>query len=43
MGVLHVSVYDGTDALMLSDETAIGRHPIEAVRMMARIAGFVRR
>ena len=32
------AVYDGTDALMLSQETAIGKYPIEAVRMMARIA-----
>jgi pyruvate kinase len=32
------AIYDGTDALMLSEETAIGRFPVEAVRMMARIA-----
>lgn len=32
------AVYDGTDALMLSGETASGEFPVEAVRIMARIA-----
>ena len=32
------AIYDGTDAVMLSAETSVGKYPVEAVQFMARIA-----
>ena len=32
------AIYDGTDAIMLSEETATGQFPVEAAQMMAKIA-----
>ena len=32
------AIYQGTDAVMLSEETAVGQFPVEAVRVMDRVA-----
>lgn len=32
------AIYDGSDAVMLSAETSVGKYPVEAVRFMTRIA-----
>ncbi len=37
------AILDGTDAIMLSGETAVGKYPVEAVRTMQRIAEHTER
>lgn len=35
------AIYDGTGAIMLSGESAVGKYPVECVRTMAKIASTV--
>ena len=34
------AIYDGTDAVMLSGETTIGKYPVECVKTQAKIAAY---
>ena len=34
------AIYDGTDSIMLSEETTMGKYPVKAVSTQARIAAF---
>ncbi len=35
---VSTAILDGTDAVMLSDETTVGKYPVESVRMLDKIA-----
>ena len=37
------AILDGTDAVMLSQETAVGQHPVGAIEMMAAVARVTER
>jgi len=37
------AILDGTDAVMLSEETAIGKYPVQTVKMIAKIAVSIER
>ena len=37
------AIFDGTDAVMLSAESASGKYPVQSVQMMSRIAGEAER
>ena len=32
------AIFDGTDAVMMSNETAVGKYPINAIKIMAKVA-----
>ncbi len=40
---VYNAVMDGTSAVMLSGETAVGKHPVDAVAIMARVAATAER
>jgi len=37
------AIFDGSDAIMLSEETAIGKYPLETVKMMTKISTYIER